>query len=315
MNSFNARRREQAQAGLRNRQGFALLLEVLIVLFILGLIAGAYYGNVGERIMNARIEAEDVVLRDLADALRQSLNSTDLTNVNIAAIPGEIGGTDTPTQFSMSTSPTYLTTANNDWFAKLARLRGVPVTVGVSPGQQPQLSRILYNSMNQPRMLFIRPTVGADSVELMLVSLLATPDQLVMPAYQATDAWFDTIAGYDFTQKRLPIPAAWQSLLTANQQAAWNNGTGGSNINRLRVVRYSVKKYAYNVNNNSPTYYGWVYWNNGGGRYQAAPSSGATTTPTIVYGRQVICTSGLTEGAAVTNYNDPMQGPGSFTVK
>ena len=174
MNSFNARRREQAQAGLRNRQGFALLLEVLIVLFILGLIAGAYYGNVGERIMNARIEAEDAVLRDMADAIRQSLNSTDLTNVNIAAIPGEIGGTDTPTQFSTSTSPTYLTTANNDWFAKLARLRGVPVTVGVSPGQQPQLSRILYNSMNQPRMLFIRPTVGADSVELMLVSLLAT---------------------------------------------------------------------------------------------------------------------------------------------
>lgn len=296
-----------------------LLVEILLGVFIMGLLFAAKYINWGEEYINAQIEAEDRTLEDMASGIRASLMSTDLTNVNIAAITGEIGPTDTATAFSTSTSPVYTTCAANDWFVKIANFRGVPVTTGIAPTPtvQPRLARILYNHFGQPRMLFSRPTVQTDKIQLLLVSFMAPSTQMQMPTYQALDAWFDAIAAYNFDNRKLSIPAYWvsQNLLSTSQQAVWNNGTGGSNINRLRVIEIDIHKYAWSVSNNSSSYYGWVYWNNGGGRYQANPGSGTTWTSPIIEGRVVGCASGLTESGATLNYNPPLQGTGSYIVK
>jgi hypothetical protein len=299
------------------RSGFALLLEIIVALFVVGLLARAYFSSLPERIMAERIAAEDAALKELALAIHQSLLSTDLSGTNIAALDGEIGPTDTPTIFSTSTRPAYASTARSDWFAKLATLHGTGVLVGTPPAPdvQPELSRLLYNSMNQSRLLFLRPSVRPEHVQLLLVSLLATPEQLVLPDYVPSDAWFDAIWNHDFSKRTLTVPAAWIPLLTAEQVTAWNSGRGGSNLNRLRVVRITIPKFAFHVNNNDATNYGWVYWNNGGQRFEARPESGATTTPPIISGRVVKCTSGVTEANASINYLSPLQSSGSFTVK
>lgn len=314
---------DKIQRGKARRQnsrsrGF-ILIEILLGVFILGLLFAARYINWGEDYINGQIAVEDRTLEEMAAGIRASLMSTDLTNVNIAAITGEIGPTDTATAFSTSTSPVYTTCAANDWFVKIANFRGVPVTLGIAPTPtvQPRLARILYNHFGQPRMLFIRPTVQSDKIELLLVSFMAPSSQMQMPTYQALDAWFDAIAAYNFDNRKLPIPAYWasQNLLSASQQIVWNNGTGGSNINRLRVIEIDIHKYPWNVSNNSSSYYGWVYWNNGGGRYVANPGSGSTSTPPIIEGRTVGCASGLVESSATLNYNPPLQGTGSYIVK
>ncbi len=301
----------------QRRRGFALLLEIIIGLFIVGLLAGAFFSNVPERIINERIAAEDASLDELALAIHQSLLSTDLSRTNIAAISGEIGPDDTPTAFSTSTSPAYAGTSPSDWFAKIAYLHGTVVAIGAPPTaeSQPAVARILYNSMNQPRLLFIRPTVRDENVQLMLMSLLATPQQLVLPPYEASDAWFDAIWNHDFTKRTLQVPAAWNVLLPVAELAAWNRGNGGSKLNRLRVVRITIPKFVFNVNNNDSTNFGWVYWNNGGGRFESRPESGATSTRPIISGRLVRCASGTNEDTATVNYLSPLQSTGSFTVK
>ena len=305
------------QGAMAEERGFALLLEIIVALFIIGLLAGAYFSHLPERIMSERIAAEDSILAELTREINQSLLSTDLTGTNIASIPGEIGPTDYPTTFSQSTAPLYATTTATDWFAKLAKLNGTTVLIGSAPTAdvQPTLAKLLFNSFNSPRLLFIRPTVRPECVQLMLVSLMASPQQLVLPPYQATDAWFDTIWNYDFTTRTATVPVAWTSLLTPAQVNAWSQGVGGSNLNRLRVVRITVPKYVFNVNNNDATNSGWIYWNNGGGKFTALPGSGATATPPIISGRLVQCCSGATEATAAINYTSPLQSTGSFTVK
>lgn len=302
---------------LSHDRGFALLLEIIVALFVIGLLARAYFSSLPERIMAERIAAEDAALKELTLAIQQSLLSTDLSGTNIAAIPGEIGTADTPTVFNTATLPQYGGTSRSDWFAKLAKLHGTEVLTGSvpSPEVQPELARLLYNSMNQSRLLFLRPSVRPEHLQLLLVSLLATPQQLVLPAYQPNDAWFDAIWNHDFSKRTLTVPAAWTSWLPPAQVSAWNSGRGGSNLNRLRVVRITIPKFVFNVNNNDATNYGWVYWNNDGQRFEVAPGDGARTTPPIISGRLVKCTSGVTEANASINYLSPLQSSGSFTVK
>ncbi|MCM2276044.1 MAG: hypothetical protein NDI75_14745, partial [Candidatus Didemnitutus sp.] len=93
----------------------------MLVLFIVSLMAAALAPSVRDLIERGRRDAESRALDELATAISASFEQTDLTNLNIAALPGEIGPGDTATAFSTSTNAAYATTAANDWFAKLAR--------------------------------------------------------------------------------------------------------------------------------------------------------------------------------------------------
>jgi hypothetical protein len=63
-------------------------------------------------------------LEELASTITASFENSDLTNLNLAALPGTIGACDTATVFSTSTGAGYASTAAADWFAKVARARG-----------------------------------------------------------------------------------------------------------------------------------------------------------------------------------------------
>jgi len=99
------------------------LLEIVLALFILAALAATLTPSITEIVNRNRVDAEKRTLGDLADTVTASFENTDLNNLNLAALPGTIAGTDTPTEFSASSTAPYATTNNNSWFAKIARLR------------------------------------------------------------------------------------------------------------------------------------------------------------------------------------------------
>ncbi len=270
------------------------LLEVVLALFILAALAATLTPSITEIVNRNRVEGEKRTLGDLADTVTASFENTDLTNLNIAALPGTIAGTDTPTEFSASSTAPYATTNNNSWFAKIARLRGMTPIVGSPPSTaaQPALAQVVYNLFGNPRLLFAGPT-EAGQQRFLLLSLMARNDQLTLPAYDGSTAWFNAIWNNDWESRTAAPPAYWSGVLTAAQLAAWNQGNGGLRQTwRLCVRRIVLPKFTVTVNNNHATNNAYLSFNDTSNAFTSAANSGATSTAEILGGRLVTVNQG-----------------------
>lgn len=271
-----------------SHRGFSLL-EIVLVLFVLGLMAAALTPSLRELIERGRAEAEARTLDGLAATIGTTFDATDLTNDNIAALPGTIGTGDTATRFSTSTAVTSATTAAEDWFAKVARARGLTPQLGAAPTAdvQPALAQIAFNAAGNPRLLFAGPA-EAGRQRFLLVSLTARSDQLTLPAYEAAAAWFDALWHHDWESRTALPPAYWSGRLTPAQLAAWSQGGSGlTQVYRLCVRRIVLPKFTVTVNNNHPVDSAYVSFNNTSPAFTAPPASGANTTSEILGGRLI----------------------------
>ncbi|MFO1448236.1 MAG: type II secretion system protein [Opitutaceae bacterium] len=274
-------------------RGFSLL-EMVLVLFVLGIMAAALAPSVRDVVEKARRDAEAKSLEELANTITASFENSDLTNLNLAALPGTIGVGDTATVFSTSTSAGYANTATADWFTKVAKLRGLTPQLGVAPSAsaQPELARIAFNALGNPRLLIASPAESGRQ-RFLLVSLMARSDQLVLPAYEANPAWFDALWNNNWESKTGATPAYWSGRLTPAQLAAWSAGSGGqTQVNRLCVQRIVLPKFRVSVNNNHPTEQAFVSFNNTSPAFTAPANSGASVTPEILGGRLVLINRG-----------------------
>lgn len=274
-------------------RGFSLL-EVVLVLFVLGMLAAALAPSMRDIVERGRRDAEAKSLDELIANITASFEQADLTNLNLAALPGTIGAGDTTTVFSTSTSASYATTGTTDWFAKLGRLRGVTPQIGAAPTPtvQPELARIAFNGLGNSRLLIAGPT-EAGRQRFLLVSLMARSDQLVLPAYDSSSAWFDAIWQNDFDSRTATPPAYWSALLTPAQLAAWSAGSAGmTQVSKLCVRRIVLPKFRVTVNNNHPTESAFVSFNNSPNAFSAPANSGANVSPEILGGRLIIINRG-----------------------
>jgi prepilin-type N-terminal cleavage/methylation domain-containing protein len=279
---------------LRHTRRAFTLLEVVLALFILAGLAAALTPSIAEIVSRNRVEAEKRTLDELADTITASFQSTDLTDVNLAALSGTIGANDSPTVFSTSTTAAYAATVRTDWFAKVARLRGVTPQLGSPPTAvaQPALALIAYNALGNPRLLFAGPS-EAGRQRFLLMSLMARPDQLTLPAYDGTAAWFNAIWNGDWESRTAAPPALWSGLLAGAHWAAWNQGNGGLRQTwRLCVRRLVLPKFTVTVNNNHPTNHAYLSFNGTANAFTATAGSGATSSPEILGGRLVTVNQG-----------------------
>jgi prepilin-type N-terminal cleavage/methylation domain-containing protein len=272
-------------------RGFTLL-EIVLVLFVFGLLAAAMAPSVRDIVEKGRREAEVRALDEIANTISSSFENSDLTNLNIAALPGTIGSGDTATGFSTSITPGYPSTATTDWFAKVGRLRGLNPQIGVAASIQPELARIAFNSLGNGRMLFAAPAETGRQ-RFILVSLMARGEQLTLPAYEANAGWFDALWNTDWDSRTGTPPAYWSGKITAGQLAAWTQGSGGTTqLHKLCVKRIVLPKFRVTVNNNHPSEAAFVSFNNTPNAFTAAANSGANVTPEILGGRLVIINRG-----------------------
>ncbi len=274
-------------------RGFSLL-EVVLVLFILGVLSAALAPSVREIVERGQRDAEGKSLDELTAGITASFEQTDLTNLNVAALPGTIGPGDTATNFSTSTTAGYATTGTADWFAKLARARGITPQLGAAPtpGVQPELARIAFNPLGNPRLLIVGPA-EAGRQRFLLLSLMARSDQLVLPPYEAGAAWFDAIWQGDFESRTATPPAYWTGRLTPAQLAAWSAGSAGmTQMHRLGVRRIMLPKFRVTVNANHPTEAAFLSFNNSPNAFTAPAASGPNVSPEILGGRLVIINRG-----------------------
>lgn len=280
-------------SGRHSQRGFSLL-EIVLVLFILGVLAMSLLPAVRDAVEQARGDAERQRLEELATEIVASFEQADLSLHNLAALPGTVGPGDTATAFSTSTSVSYANTASNDWFAKLARAKGVTPQVGSPPTAvaQPELARVAFNALGNPRWLFAGP-VEAGRQRFLLVSLMARSEQLPLPAYEANAAWFDALWNGNWESRTAPPPAYWTGRLTPAQLALWTQGTGGrTQTHKLCVRRIVLPKFRVSVNNNHPTDAAFVSYNNTLNAFTVPSGAGARVTPEILGGRLVIINRG-----------------------
>lgn len=272
-------------------KGFSLL-EIVLVLFVLGIVAAAVTPSLREVIERGRRDAEAKALDELATVISATFEATDLSNENVAALPGTLGAADTATRFSTSTSAASATTAGADWFAKVARARGITPQIGIAPAAQAAVAQIAFNPTGNPRLLIAAPS-EAGRQRFLLVSLTARSDQLVLPAYEASAAWFDALWNSDWESRTAQPPAYWSGRLTPAQLAAWTAGNGGmTSVWRLCVRRIVLPKFTVTVNNNHATDAAFVSFNNTSPAFTAGPGSGASTTPEILGGRLITINRG-----------------------
>jgi prepilin-type N-terminal cleavage/methylation domain-containing protein len=277
----------------RIARGFTLL-EIVLVLFVFGVLASLIAPSVRDAVEAGQRKTEAGALDELARTIEASFEATDLTNLNLAAMPGTIGTGDVATVFSTRTNGTYATTGNGDWFAKVARQRGLTPVVGAVPNAavQPELARIAFNSLGNMRLLLAGPNESGRQ-RFLIVSLMARSEQLTLPAFESTATWFDAIWNHDWESRTATIPAFWTSRLTTAQANAWTAGTGGmTQAHRLVVKRIVLPKYRVTVNNNHASEAAFVSFNNTPNAFTAPANSGASVTPEILGGRLVIINRG-----------------------
>jgi prepilin-type N-terminal cleavage/methylation domain-containing protein len=274
-------------------RGFSLL-ELVLVLFVLGVIATAMAPSLQRIVGHHQLVAEARTLDTLVETIESSFDQTDLSRLNLAALPGTIGPGDAATAFSGSTGAHYPTTATNDWFAKVARLQGINPQVGQPPtaAVQPELARITFNGFGNPRLLFVGPTEPGRQ-RFLLISLAARADQLILPEFETGAAWFDAIWDHDWESHTAGLPAYWSSRLSPAERNAWTSGAAGqTRVHRLGVRRIVLPKYTVTVNNNHPTEQAFVSFNQLSPAFTAPANSGANVTPEILGGRLVTLNRG-----------------------
>lgn len=288
---YLARNAALRSQGWRVLRAFTLL-EILLVLFILGIVAASAAPSLREMIERGRRDAEVRALDELAATIATTFDATDLSNDNIAALPGTIGPGDVPTGFSTATGAAYANTAAADWFAKVARARGLSLQVGAAPATQPALAQITANPSGNPRLLFAGPA-EAGRQRFLLVSLTARSDQLALPAYETAAAWFDALWNNDWESRTAQPPGYWAGRLSPAQLAAWTQGSGGmTQVSRLCVRRIVLPKFTVTVNNNHATDSAFVSFNNVPSAFTAPANSGASVTPEILGGRLITINRG-----------------------
>lgn len=277
-------------------RGFTLV-ELIAVCAAIGIIAAIAAPAVGDRIAQERIGAETEALRNLAHAIQLSFESTDLESTNIAALSGSVpSGVDT-TGFSASTDTTSLpaTTLASDWFAKLARVLGDTPQIGVAPtpAAQPRVAAVLVNPDRQMRLLWLGPESEANQQRFLLVSLMAAPGDLALPAMPnpsnnqdpADLALFNDTWNTDWTNPSSVLPPSWIAGLTPTQASAWQgNGTGRPQLWRLCVQRIVCPKLNVVINNTHPTDNCYLYYNLNGSTAGSSAQVGANTGTFVISG-------------------------------
>jgi prepilin-type N-terminal cleavage/methylation domain-containing protein len=236
----------------RRPAGFTLV-EVIAVCTVIGIMAGVMIYPVLGMIDNARKRAERTALAKIADEIRESFAIDDLTG-NISALPGELPwntATNTPavapTQFDVG-KPLDLAPANvtgNDWYIKLARLRGQGST---SAAEGTSAHDIAVNAWKGRRVLYAGP--GEDNRQRYILLSFMFPEEDIpaigaQPAvYDDYKAWFDAIYDHDWGKPAAGNPAAadW---------GGWGETRlrGQSFAERVAVERIIQRRYAILVNN------------------------------------------------------------------
>ncbi len=278
----------------KSQNGAFSLLEIVLVLSVIAILSSVLLPSARGLIAQTQRDAESRALQSLAKTITASFQSSDLSLLNVAALPGTIGPADLPTDFSVSTSVNYNTTTDSHWFAKVARAQGISPLIGVAPSRsaQPELARIAYNQTGNPRWLF----AAADETgkqRFLLVSLSGRPDQLVVPPYESSSAWFDAIWNHDWESRTAELPDFWLSRLSSDQISTWLQSPGGlSRVNQFCVQRIVLPKYQLSVNNNHLTEQAFVSFNNQPAAFTAAANSGANLSPEILSGRLITINRG-----------------------
>lgn len=269
------------------RRAFTLI-ELLGALFIVGLLAAMMLPGQVRRYLDEQMAAEDQMLALMKQDIVRSFDSEDFANLNLAALPGEIPAGISPTTFSTTVGPSYTGTSASDWFAKLAAIRGTAVTSGPpTAGSQPILANLIFNSYSRSRLLIAGPN-EANQQRFLLISLMARPEQLILPENDGTAAWFNAIWNTVWNTRAGTVPSYWNGRLTAAQTTAWNGDNTGSNLYRLRVVQIVLPRFTLNISNTHPTANGYLYYQG-----SATPlitsnaNSGVTLSPPILGGRVI----------------------------
>lgn len=278
----------------RSQFGAFSLLEIVLVLSVIAILTSVLLPSARGLIAQTQRNAEARALQSLADMITASFESPDLTLLNIAALPGSIGTADSPTDFSVSTAATYDTTTSFHWFAKIARGQGITPVIGVAPASsaQPELARIAYNQTGNPRWLFAAAEESGKQ-RFLLVSLSGRPDQLVVPAFESSSAWFDAIWNHDWESRTAGLPDYWLNRLAPEQVSTWLQSPGGlSRVNQFCVQRIVLPKFRLSVNNNHLTEHAFVSFNNQPAAFTAAANTGANVSPEILSGRLVTINRG-----------------------
>ena len=264
------------------------LIEMLGVLFIIGLIAAMALPGTTRRYLDDQMAAEDQMLALMKQDIVRSFDSEDFANLNLAAMPGEVPAGVTPTAFSTTVAPTYATTNTYDWFAKLAAVRGAAVTSGPpTANSQPVLANLIFNAYNRPRLLVAGPN-EANQQRFLLISVMARTEQVVLPENDGTAAWFNAIWNTAWNTRAGSVPGYWTGRLTGAQITAWNGDSTGSNLYRLRVVAIVLPRFTLNISNNHPTANGYIYYQGSASPLITAnANSGVTLSSPILAGRVI----------------------------
>lgn len=282
-----------------NSQPAFTLLEMVAVFAVMAALAAIALPAVGVQIAQVRIATESRELKSLADAVRASFTSTDLESTNLAALSGTVPSGVDATAFSVSTDVSLLpaTTNTNDWFAKIARQLGDTPVVGQPPSwsAQPRLARVIQNANHLTRILLVGPTNEPGQQRFLLLSLVAAPGRLTLPAWpnpqnnQDTQnlAYFNDVWNTDWTSVGAALPSTWTQSLAAAQLAAWTSGSGS--LWQLCVERIVCSKFTLTINNSHPTSSLSVYYNFNGStagiETDVAASAGVVSVPSILAGR------------------------------
>lgn len=301
------------------------LLEIMIAAAIVVVLGTSLLLSLRSRVFNTQLTAENKAMDALAADIARSFESTDFADRNVAAINGSIPSGQSPTTFSWFIG-LPATTITTDWFAKVARMRGITPIIGVAPSStsQPELARIVQNDRKQPRYLFIDPnTSDTHQVRFILCSIIDDGSLTFPPPAGSTSAMnvsaFEAIWNTNFETESKTLPAYWSTSLTPAQQNLWLSGEGdGSRMNRF-VVRRIILPYHYvTVNNNHTSQNAYVCWKSDGSStadLTVAAGAGTVTTLPILEGRHITVRIGTTLASSVIKYQIVLRKDVTFTVE
>jgi len=279
----------------RSHSGFTLL-ELLCVCAVIGILLATVAPAIGQQILQARVSAETSSLQGMGAAVQASFESTDLEGTNLAALAGSLPSGVDATNFSSSTDPTFVPATTNtfDWFAKIARQMGSTPQPGVAPtpALQPQVAAILVNANKNSRLMLVGPATEATQQRFLLISLMASADQLALPPLPNPSnpqdpgnlALFNDIWNTSWTSPAAVLPPSWMAALTPQQAQAWLGGGGGGRLWQLCVQRIVCPKYTITINNTHPTDNCYLFYNFQGATYGASAVVAANTGTMVITG-------------------------------
>lgn len=213
---------------------------------------------------------------------------------------------DTEGQGTAMTLP--YTAAGGEWFMKLARQRGIDVSSSeylVDRSTNPELAKLAFNASDRPRILVVAPPRDETetSVRFLLISLMASPEQLTLPPIPSDPAgkraWFDAIWSFSFDTYATSLPPLWEAdTAWATEREKWRGGGGKSLLTRLRVERISLPIYSITLSNVHRRDTGTIYVNFSGGAidrgstYTIPPGGDTIEIRGLLAGRRVVVKRG-----------------------